>query len=155
MVDRDVEEALDLLRVQVDRQHAVGSGGGEHVGDQLGGDGNAGLVLAVLPGVAEVGEHGGDAGGARAAGGVDHDEQLHQIVVGTVAGGLDQKRVGAADVLFELDEYLAVGEVGDMHLAQVDAQIVGDLLRKLRMRGTGVDANVFSLFHFGRMPHLF
>ena len=35
MIDRDVEEALDLAGVQVDRQHAVGAGGGEQVGDQL------------------------------------------------------------------------------------------------------------------------
>ena len=152
MVDRDVEEPLDLLRVQVDGEHAVGSGGGEHVRDEFRGDGHAGLVLAVLTGVAEVGQHGGDAGGARAAGGVDHDQQLHQIVVGPVAGRLDQKGVGAADILLKLREDLAVGKVRDVDFAKVDAKVVGNLLRKLRMRGSGIDANVFRLFHFGRVP---
>ena len=34
VVDRDREEALDLARVQVHRQHAVGAGELEHVGDE-------------------------------------------------------------------------------------------------------------------------
>ncbi len=38
VVDRDVEEALDLFGVQVHGQYAVDAGGGQHVGDQLGGD---------------------------------------------------------------------------------------------------------------------
>ena len=53
MVHRDVEEALNLLRVQIDREHAVHPGGGDEVGHQLGGDGHAGTVLAVLASVAE------------------------------------------------------------------------------------------------------
>ena len=36
---------------------------GEHIGHQLGGDGIAGLGLAVLTGIAEVGDDGGDAAG--------------------------------------------------------------------------------------------
>ena len=38
IVGRDVEEALDLAGVEVDRQHPVGAGGGDQVGDQLGRD---------------------------------------------------------------------------------------------------------------------
>jgi hypothetical protein len=36
VVHRDVEEALDLRRVQIDGQHAVGAGRRDHVGDELG-----------------------------------------------------------------------------------------------------------------------
>ena len=61
VVDRDVEETLDLRGVQVDREHAVGAGRGDQVGHQLRGDRHARLVLAVLPRVAVVREHGGDA----------------------------------------------------------------------------------------------
>ena len=35
VVDRDVEEALDLFGVQVHRQHAVNAGSHQHVGDEL------------------------------------------------------------------------------------------------------------------------
>src|SRR3979490_3114870 len=33
LIDGDVEEALDLARVQIDGQHAIGAGSLQHVGD--------------------------------------------------------------------------------------------------------------------------
>ena len=48
VVDRDREEALDLPRVQVHRQDAVGAGELKHVGDEARGDRLARLGLAVL-----------------------------------------------------------------------------------------------------------
>ena len=53
VVDRDREEALDLAGVQVHREHAVGAGELEHVGDEAAGDRLARLRLAVLPRVRE------------------------------------------------------------------------------------------------------
>src|SRR5262249_7262670 len=81
VVEGDVEEALDLRGVQVDGDDAADAGGHDEVGDQLGGDGRAGGDLAVLPGVAVVGDDGGDGSGRGAAERVDHDEQLHHVVV--------------------------------------------------------------------------
>jgi hypothetical protein len=66
VVGRDVEEALDLAGVQVERQHAVGAGDGDQVGDQLGRDRRARAGFAVLAGIAEIGDHSGDAAGAEA-----------------------------------------------------------------------------------------
>ena len=63
------------------RHHAVGAGGREHVGDELGGDRLAALGLAVLAGVAVEGADRGDALGRRPLGGVDHDQLLHDRVV--------------------------------------------------------------------------
>src|SRR5205814_1319756 len=54
VVDRHVEEALDLAGVQVDRQHARGAGGGDQVGHQLGADRHPRRDLPVLAGVAVV-----------------------------------------------------------------------------------------------------
>ena len=59
MVQGNIEEALDLVGVQVHGQNTVSAGGGDHVGNQLGGDGIAGLGLAVLAGIAEVRDNGG------------------------------------------------------------------------------------------------
>src|SRR3954454_21540351 len=53
IVRRDVEEALDLRGVQIERDDAVDAGGGDEVGNELGRDGSARCRFAVLPGVAE------------------------------------------------------------------------------------------------------
>ena len=79
VIDRHVEEALNLRGVQVHGQHAVGAGARDEVGHQLGGDRHAALVLAVLPGIAEVRHHRRDAVGAGPLEAVDHDQQLHQV----------------------------------------------------------------------------
>ncbi len=81
MIDGTVEEALDLPRVQVDAEQAVGSGGGEHVGDQLGGDGFAPCGLSILSAVAIEGGNDGDPLGGGSVSCVDHHEVLDQRVV--------------------------------------------------------------------------
>ena len=118
MIDRNIEKALHLLRVQIHRQHAIHAGGGEKIGDQLGGDRHPRLVFAILPGVAKERDHRRDALGARPPGRVHHDEQLHQVLVGRRAGRLDDENIATADVLVDLDEGLAVRERADRGLAE-------------------------------------
>jgi hypothetical protein len=60
VVDRHVEEALNLPGVQIHGQHPVDPGLVDQVGDQLGGDRRAGRGLPVLPRIAEIGDHRGD-----------------------------------------------------------------------------------------------
>ena len=121
--------------MEIHGQHAVSTGGGDHVRHQLGGDGVAGLRLAILTGVAEIGDHGGDAACTGALAGVDHDEQLHQTVVDGLAGGVDEEHVAAADGLIQGYGGLAVGEALDLRLTQLDADQLADLLRQ---RGIGI-----------------
>ncbi|MNF63929.1 hypothetical protein D3C84_456470 [compost metagenome] len=57
----DIEEALDLLGMQVNGQHAIHTHAGEEVGDDLGGDGHTGGAdAAVLTGITKVGNNGSD-----------------------------------------------------------------------------------------------
>ena len=126
VIDRDVEEALDLGRVQVEREDAVGPGAGDQVGDQLRRDRHAALVLAVLPGVAVVGQHGRDPGRAGPLERVQHDEQFHQVLVDRRAGRLDDEHVAAADVLVDADLGLAVGEVVERDAPERKAERLGD-----------------------------
>ena len=70
------------------------------------GDRGSGQRLAVLPSVAIVGNHGGDVA-ADALEGVDHHQQLHQVIVGGCACALDQD-VAAARGLHDVDVDLTV-----------------------------------------------
>ena len=117
--------------MQVHGQHAVGAGGGDHVGHELGGDGVSALGLAVLTGIAEVGDDRGDAAGGGPAQGVDHNEQFHEVVVHRLTGGLDHKHILAADGLVHPDADLAVGKGGDVVVAQADAELLADSLSQL------------------------
>ena len=126
---------------------AVGPGGDQEVGDQLGGDGHAGLVLAVLPGVTVKGQNGGDARGAGAAHRVHHDEQLHQVMVGGRAGGLDDEDILAADIFLDFDEGFAIGKGADGAFAQLHADGGGDALGQ---RDIGRAAKNFHRFGFAQ-----
>jgi hypothetical protein len=137
VIDGDIEEAGDLLGVEVHGEDAIDAGGGEEIGDELCGDRDAGLVLAVLAGVAEEGDDGGDAVRAGPAGGVHHDEKLHEVLIGGWAGGLDDEYVAAADVLVDADEGLAIGEGADGGIAEGHLDEIGDLLGQREVRGTG------------------
>ena len=132
VVGRDVEEALDLAGMQVERQHPVGAGVGDQVGDELGRDRRARAGFAVLPGIAEIGDHRGDAPRRRAPQRVDDDQQLHQMVVGRERGRLDHEHVLAAHVLLDFDENLLVGEAADHGLGQRGLEIVRRWLRRAR-----------------------
>jgi hypothetical protein len=140
MVDGDVEVADGLARVEVAGQHAVGAGLRDEVGHKLGGDGLAALHLAVGAGVAEVGDDGGDGLGGGPPAGVDHDEELHEILVGGRAGGLHQEHVAAAHALLQLHVDLAVREALDLDLAQLHPQVARDLLGQQRVGAAGEDA---------------
>ena len=113
--------------MQVHGEDAVDTGDLQHVGHDLGADGHArGAHAAVLTGVAEIGNDGGDAACRCATQGVDEDQQLHQVVVGGRTGGLDDEGILATDVFQDLVDF-AVGETADDGLAQRDAQVGGDV----------------------------
>ena len=145
VVHGDVEEALDLAGVQVHGQHPVRACGHDHVGHQLGGDGIAALGLAVLAGIAEIGDHGGDAPGGGPAAGVDHDQQLHEAVIDGLAGGVDEKHVAAADGFVQGDGHLAVGEGLYLGLAQLGADDLADLLCQSGIGVTGEHLDVLAM----------
>ena len=153
VVHRDVKETLNLVGVQVHGQHAVSAGGGDHVGNQLGGDGIAGLGLAVLTGIAEVRNDGGDAAGRSALERVDHNEQLHQgvvhgtglaILVHKGTGGLNHEHVGATDGLINRSKVLAIGEGANLTGSQRNTQLTANVLCQLGIGAAGKNLDVLS-----------
>jgi hypothetical protein len=113
------KKALNLRCVQVQRQHPVNPGFSDHVRNQLGGDRCTGLGAAILPGVAKVGDHGGDAIRRRPPQRVAHDQQLHQVVVGRVRGGLDDIHILAPHVFEHFNEDLLIVEPLDAGIDKV------------------------------------
>ena len=103
------------------------------------GDGDAGTVFAVLARVAVVGNDGGDAACGGAAERVLHDEQLHEVLVGGIAGGLDEEDVGAADVFEQLEVDFAVREALELGFAERHAEELADLFRERAVGGAGED----------------
>ena len=110
VVHRQVEEPLDLRRMQIERQHPRHPRDGQEVRHQLGADRRARLRPPVLPGIAEIRHHRGDPVRRRPAQRVAHDQEFHQVVVRRVRRRLDDEHVLAADVLVDLDEDLGVVE---------------------------------------------
>src|SRR5262249_13156784 len=122
VIDGDVEKALNLGGVQIEREHAMGAGGRSQGGGQLGRDRYSAHILAVLAGVAVIAQDGGDTGGAGPLEAVDHNQQLHQVLVDRRTGRLHYKNVPAAHVFLDADGVLAVGEIGQRDAAQSIAE---------------------------------
>ena len=138
VVDGDIEEALDLVGVQVDGQHAVGAAFTDHVGDDLGADRHARAARpAILTRVTEVGDDGGHAPGAGALEGIEQHQQFHDVLVGRRAGWLDDEDIAAADVLENFDLDFAVRKAAEMHLAERHVQVVGDVVGQRRIGAAG------------------
>ena len=110
LIGRHGEEALDLRRVEIEREHAVGAGGGEQVGHEPRGDRDARLVLLVAARVREVGQHRGHPPRRGVGERVDQDQQLHDVLGQRRRRRLHHETSLLADVLLDLDLQVLVGE---------------------------------------------
>ena len=86
-----------------------------------------GTVFAVLARVPVVGHHYRDSGRRGTLQRVDHDQQLHQVLIHRITGGLHHKYIHAAHVLEQLKVDLAVGKALQLGLAHLDPNVQADL----------------------------
>ena len=112
-----VEVALNLRRVQIQRKGPACARRFEQVGHELRGDRNARLVFAILPRVAVIRQHRGNAPSRRALKRVNHQQQLKQVVIHRVMARLHNKDVRTADVFQNLEINLAITETPQQRLA--------------------------------------
>jgi len=110
VVDGDVEHAVHLRRVQRHRHDAVRAGGLEQLGDEPGADRDAGRILLVGARVREVRDHRGDLRRRRATGGIDHQQQLDEVLLNRRYERLDDEDVALAAVVTQLDLEAVVRE---------------------------------------------
>ncbi len=141
MVDRDVKERLNLRLVQIHREHAIRARRAQQVRDQLRGNRHPRLVFPILPRVAVIRNHGRDARRRRAAERVDHDHQLHDVLIDRCrvvrAGRLHDENIGAPDVLVDLERDFRIGKPLEPRLTERYAEKRRDLARQLRMSAAG------------------
>ena len=129
VVDRNIEETLNLIRMQINGQHAIDTGAGNHVGDQLRRDRHAHRARAtILTCVSEVRNHRRDARRRRTSACIDHHQQLHQMIVRWRARRLHDEHIATADVLEQLDRDLAVTEPADRCPSERDGQVAADFI---------------------------
>ena len=117
----------------------------EHVRHQLGRNRHARLVLAILPRVAVIRHHRRDARRRRAAERIDHDHQLHQVLIDRPwrrAGRLHDEDVGAADVLVDLERDLRVGKPPQPRLPERHAREIAR--SRAPARGCALPEKTFS-----------
>ena len=120
--------------------------GDDQVADQFGRDGHPGSVLAVLPGIAVVGEDGCDTPRRGPPGSVDEDEEFHQGIVGRKsfrgADGLDDVNVFPADIFTDLYACLSAGKSADLSSAPLDFQDRTDFICETRVDVAGKDLEI-------------
>src|SRR5215469_11001754 len=118
MIDRDVEKALNLLSVQVERQYPVCTSRDEQIGDEFSGDGNSRLIFAILPGISKIWNNCRDPIGARTSGCINQNEELHQILIRGRAGRLHNVNVAPPNIFINFDPRFAIRKGTDHGLAE-------------------------------------
>src|SRR2546430_860739 len=110
VIDGYIKKSLDLGSVEIDGHDAIGSGALKQVGKKFCGYGDAAGVFAILPGVSEIRNHGGDGFGAGALEHVDPDEEFAVVRIYRVRSWLNDIAIAAADVFIDADDQFAIGE---------------------------------------------
>ena len=145
VIDRDVEEALDLIRMQVHDQDPLDAGFLQHVGHHLGRDRHPRRTRPpVLAGIAVVRYRRRDATGRCALQGIDHQHDFHQVVVGRRTGRLQHEHILAAHVFIDLDNHFAIRKLGDDCLAERNTELPRHAKSQFRVSVAGKNHQVFE-----------
>src|ERR1700687_177676 len=128
--------------MEIDSEPARRPGGRYHIGDEFGADRHARRNFSILSGVAVVGNDSRDAFRRRATKGVEHEQQLDQVVVYRGTGGLNHEDVPAADVLFDFDHNLTVAESAHVGRTTTHTNVRADCVGQ---RWVGVPGEYFNL----------
>jgi hypothetical protein len=117
--------------VQVHRQDSVGTGASDQVRDELGSDRRPPFVLAILTSIAVIRDYGSDSRSAGALARIDHDEQLHQIVIDRRACRLDEVHISTSNIFFDFAKVLAIWEFAKLDCSGLQMQEIADLFGQL------------------------
>ncbi len=136
VIYRHVEIALNLRRMQVQQQRPARARRFQQVRDELRGNRHSRLILAILPRVAVIRNHGSDAPSRRALERIDHQQQFHQMKIRRLRTRLHDENIRAAHVLQNLKINLAIAELAQHRAAALHSQIAANLVRQGSVRGS-------------------
>jgi len=142
VIDRDVEHAVHLRRVQRHRHDPVSPGGLQQLRDEARADRDPRGVLLVRAGVREVRDHCGDLCCRRATGGIDHQQELDEVLLHRRHQRLDDEDVALTTVVAQLDLQTVVGEPCGARRRDLGPEDGADLLGELPMCRTREDGDV-------------
>ena len=111
MINRDIEEALDLGSMEIHGENSVCAGCGKHICNNFCGDRVTGFCFSVLTCISEIGHYCGDSSCGCTFERIDHNDEFHEVVVNGVAGGLDDENIGSADGFLKGNAYFTVCEM--------------------------------------------
>ena len=110
MINRYIEETLNLVGMQVHRDETVDACHAEQVCYKFGTDADTRFVLAILTSPSEIWNDSHDATGAGTLGGINHQQQLHQIVA-VREGRLYKEHIMATNGLLKRHCKFSIGKV--------------------------------------------
>ena len=100
-------------------QHSRSASGREQISDQLGADRHTRGNLAILARVAVIRDHRSNASRRRSFEGIEHQQQLHEVVIAWGTDRLDHEHVAAPHILGNLNRDLTVTESANLRGAHL------------------------------------
>jgi len=134
MIERHVEEAVGLRRMQGHGNDAIGTRGFDQLGDQFGGYANPRGVFFVRTSIRVVGDDSRHAGGVAVASDVEHHQQLHEVPVHRVRQRLDDVDILAAHAFSQLDSQGSMTEASGTLRTERDTEVSTDRTGKRLVR---------------------
>jgi hypothetical protein len=128
VIYRDIEKTLNLICMQVNRDHAIRSGNRDEISYQLGRNGYSGLILLVTASISIIGYHAINPMGRSSLQSVNYYQQIHEIVINRITGGLDDVDICPTNIVVYLYEGFIVGKFEQINIAERDAGMTGHFL---------------------------
>src|SRR5690606_26493186 len=128
VVNRDIEETLDLVSVQIHGHDAINADNLQHIGYDLGRDRHTCRTWAtILAGITEIRNGSCNTTCRSTTQRIDHHHDFHEIVVGGCAGRLQYENVFTADVLVDFHHDFAIRKATYGHFPQGHIEVIGDI----------------------------
>src|SRR5262245_3571369 len=128
MVYRHIEESLNLPRMEVHREHPIGTGGADKVGHKFRRNRYTRLIFTVLACIAEIRDDCGDAIRGGPLERINNNQQLHKGIVDRLATRLHDKDVAPPYIFLNLNANFTVAEGPDRRLAKLGPEVGANLM---------------------------